>query len=49
MVAATSGGELLLLRLHNVAAERWEPREMQEARLEEALRANVMKAGLGGG
>jgi hypothetical protein len=37
----------MVLRLLNVAGERGEPPELQQVRLEEALRANVMKAALG--
>ena len=39
----------MVLRLLNVAGERGEPPELQQVRLEEALRANVMKAALGCG
>ncbi|WIA16426.1 hypothetical protein OEZ85_013115 [Tetradesmus obliquus] len=48
VVAASDAGGLLVFRLVNVAADRFEPPELQQTRLEEALRANVMKAALSG-
>jgi hypothetical protein len=40
VVAATDGGALLVLRLVNIAAERFEPPELQHSRLDAALQAN---------
>jgi hypothetical protein len=48
VVAASDAGGLMVFRLVNVAADRFEPPELQQTRLEEALRANVMKAALSG-
>jgi len=47
VVACSEMGGVMVLRLLNVAGERGEPPELQQVRLEEALRANVMKAALG--
>lgn len=44
VIAANDAGGLLVFRLVNVAADRFEPAELQLTRLEEALRANVMGA-----
>jgi len=44
VVAASDTGNLMVFRLVNVAAERFDPPELQLTRLEEAMRANVMKA-----
>lgn len=46
VVSATDAGVLQVYRLINIAADRFEPPELQHARLEEALRANIMKAAL---
>jgi hypothetical protein len=48
IVSATDAGALQVYRLVNIAADRFEPPELQHARLEEALRANIMKAALVG-
>jgi hypothetical protein len=48
VVSATDAGVLQVYRLINIAADRFEPPELQHARLEEALRANIMKAALAG-
>lgn len=48
IVSATDAGVLQVHRLVNIAADRFDPPELQHARLEEALRANVMKAALSG-
>lgn len=48
VVAANNAGGLLVFRLVNVAADHFEPPELQQTRLDEALRANVMKAPLAG-
>jgi len=51
VVAGSDGGGLLVFRHFNVSADRGESREGQLLRLEEALRANTIKAlpGAGGG
>lgn len=49
IVSATDSGVLQLYRLVNIAPDRFEPPELQHARLDEALRANIMKAALAGG
>lgn len=49
VVSATDTGALLVFRMGNIAADRFEPRELQQTRLEEALRANIAKAALAGG
>jgi hypothetical protein len=48
IVSATDAGVLQVYRLINIAADRFEPPELQHGRLEEALRANIMKAALSG-
>lgn len=48
IISATDAGVLQVYRMVNIAADRFEPPELQQGRLEEALRANVMKAALTG-
>jgi hypothetical protein len=48
VVSATDGGVLQVYRLVNIAADRFDLPELQHTRLEEALRANIMKAALAG-
>jgi hypothetical protein len=48
VVSATDAGVLQVYRLVNIAADRLESPELQHARLEEALRANIMKAAVTG-
>eukprot|EP00879_Flechtneria_rotunda_P011374 GHRR01011880.1.p1 GENE.GHRR01011880.1~~GHRR01011880.1.p1 ORF type:complete len:526 (+),score=206.29 GHRR01011880.1:689-2266(+) len=48
VIAANDAGALLVFRLINIAADKYEHPEMQQTRLEEALRANVMKAAYAG-
>jgi hypothetical protein len=48
VVSATDAGVLQVYRLVNIAADRLEPPELQQSRLEEALRANIMKAAVTG-
>jgi hypothetical protein len=43
VVAATDAGSLLMFRLVNIAADRLELPELQQTRLQEALRANITK------
>lgn len=47
-MSATDAGVLQVYRLINIAADKFEPPELQHGRLEEALRANIMKAALSG-
>jgi hypothetical protein len=44
VVAANDAGGLMVFRLVNIAAHKFDPAELQHTRLDEALRANAMKA-----
>lgn len=48
IISATDAGVVQVYRLVNIAADRFEPAELQHTRLDEALRCNIMKAALAG-
>ncbi len=43
VVAGADNGQVLVFRMHNIAAERGEPGELQQVRLEDALNRNVLR------